>query len=90
MIDSQTKKMAVNVAVTSLTGLQPLLDTWTTPHEQFGDTLCFPSVIFFFYTLVLDHNKLPSGGSLFLCENPERLCELENITTTSSDIGVDY
>lgn len=31
-------------------GLPRLLDTRITAHEQYEDILCFPSVVFFFFT----------------------------------------
>lgn len=38
------------------TGLRCLLDTWMTPHVQYGDMLCFSSVRNFFLSMKLQND----------------------------------
>lgn len=51
-----------------------LLDTWMTPHKQYGGMLCSRSL------------WLQLGGALSLCETQEPLCGSENVTRVSINI----
>lgn len=52
------------------------------PHEQFGDVLCFSSVVLSSWPQEASI-VLPLGGILSLCETPEWYCGLENVTSKS-------
>lgn len=61
-----------------------------TSYKQYGDMQCFSSVIFFVHVGVVGHNRLPFAGMLSLHETQEWLFGLENITSASIDIRMNY
>lgn len=65
-------KTFVNVAILTQIGLLSPPDTWKTPHEPYGDMLCFLSMRFFLVG-ALGHNRLPPDGILSCHETPEQL-----------------
>lgn len=60
-------KQGVNIGVSRQTGLQSLLDTWTTPHEKYADMLCLSSVVFFVwvYIVVMAFHCIGAGWNPF-------------------------
>lgn len=63
-------------------------DTQVTPHEQYVE-LCFSSfysLIYFLNAGALGHSRLPPGAILSLCETPQDLCELDNVTRGSTGV----
>lgn len=55
-----------------------LQNLWMTLHEQYGGTLCFPSVVF--YVGVPGLSRLALVRTLSFCKTPEGLCGLDTVT----------
>lgn len=77
-------KHGVNVAVLKQTVLLSPLDTLTSPHDCYKDTLLH---LLFLYIRVLGDNRLHLGGIFSFSEIPAHLRWFENVTRASICMG---